>query len=177
MQERCDASSQPFVENTDRVLAAGNDRELDRNARAREARGEPLRLPERHDLGLGMSDENGRVARVGMGRGRGIGRLRAVLVASARFAAQVVADDAAKPEGCLVGGQLGAAATRDPSSTGPSPRVPRSAARLPPADPPKAPMRVGSRLKASTCSGARSHSTARATSSIADGKSAFGTSR
>src|SRR5688500_9208302 len=106
VQERGDAHAQCLVEDADRVRGAGNDRELDGNARRTEGRREALGLAERHELLLGMPDEEGRVAGVGAGAGRRRGRLRALLGAGARLAVEVLADDALQPRGRPVGREL-----------------------------------------------------------------------
>src|SRR5438045_2472784 len=61
-----------------------------------------------------------------------------------------------------------AAEMRAPRSCGPSPRVASMAARCPPAEPPMAPMRAGSRPKSNAWS--RTHDTLACTSSTAAGK-------
>src|SRR5688500_11914314 len=63
VQEPGDTRAQRLVEDADRVRGPRHDRELDGHAGRAEGRGEALGLPQRDELLLGMSDEEGRVAR------------------------------------------------------------------------------------------------------------------
>ena len=117
--------------------------------------GEALRLPDRHDLLLGVPDEEraGRSGRPGWParhpspagtrrrrrRVRSRGTRRRCRAATARRRRPRARPRRAPP----VPRALRPPRRATPSSSGPSPDVPSSDARLPPAEPPNAPMRVG----------------------------------